>query len=289
MDCGQDEGREGEEVMEKIYERFDFQGLDELLKIRERLPIPERTNTQEVRQIGDRFVNAGQFTIIHSGTRIWQVASADYRLIDHQEVLEKVVANLAELGLDEVRGRVKTWNYGGRMWVECIEPVDFEPLPGDRYNRGFWFKNSYDSSNSLGSGFYALRMICSNGLMAWTREVLVRKIHLGQVKLGDWIRDAIRTMREKELAFEKMIQQAAQVRIEEDLNAVLERLHVGPLVGKKIQRRLESRDGFSAYDLFNAITAFATHDLAEKPLAQENYSRIAQRILVTPEIVVKKK
>ena len=275
--------------MEKIYERFDFQGLDELLKIRERLPIPERTNTQEVREIGGRFVNAGDFSIIHSGTRIWQVASADYRLIDHQQVIDEVVKKLAELGLDDVRGRLKTWNYGGRMWVEIREPEEFEPLPGDRYNHGFWFKNSYDGSNALGSGFYAFRLICSNGAMGWTRELLVRKIHLGVVKLGDWIKQALVEMRAKSSEFERMVQHAAEVRIEGDLKAVLERLEIGPIVGKKIEARLQPTDGITAYDVFNALTAFATHDLSEKPLAQENYNRIAQRILVVPEIVVKQK
>ena len=275
--------------MEKIYERHEFEGLDELLKIRESLPIPERTNTQEVRQIGDRFVNAGDFSIIHSGTRIWQVASADYHLLDHQEVIEQVVAKLAELGLDDVKGKIKTWNYGGRMWIEMTEKKEFEPMPGDRYQQGFWFKNSYDGSNSLASGFYALRMVCTNGLMAWTRELLVRKIHLGQIKLGDWIKSAIQEMRQKDVDFERMIQEAGQVRIEDDMKAVLERLEIGPIVGKKIEARLKPTDGITAYDVFNAVTAFATHDLSEKPLAQENYSRIAQRILVAPELLVKAK
>jgi hypothetical protein len=273
----------------KIYERFNFEGLDELLKIRLNLPIPERMNVQSVAEIGGRFVNAGDFAMIHSDKRIWQVASSDYRLIDHQELIDEVVKKMAELGLDDVRGRVKTWNYGGRMWVEVQEPREFEPLPGDRYNHGFWFKNSYDGSNALGSGFYALRKICTNGMMGWARELLVRKIHLGEVNLGDWIKQAITGMRAKSVEFERMIQHAAELRIEDDLKAVLERLEIGPLVGKKIQARLETHDGFTAYDVFNAVTAYASHDLAEKPLAQENYNRIAQRILVAPEIVVRQK
>lgn len=276
-------------MMEKIYEQHEFEGLDELIKIRESLPIPERTNTQEVRQIGDRFVNARDFSIIHSGTRIWQMASADYRLLDHREVIEQVVAKLAELGLDDVRGRVKTWNYGGRMWIEMTEKKEVEPIPGDRYQQGFWFKNSYDGSNSLGSGFYGLRLVCSNGLMAWTREILARKIHLGEIKLGDWIKSAIQAMRQKNVDFERMIRKSAEVRIEDDLKAVMERLEIGPIVGKKIEARLKPTDRMTAYDVFNAVTAFATHDLSEKPLAQENYNRLAQRILVAPELVLKAK
>jgi len=271
-------------MSEKIYERHEFEGLDELLKIREQLPIPEPVNLE---RFAGQYRNASDFKIVGANGRIWQVASAEYRLLDHQEVIDAVVAKLGELGLDDVRGKVKTWNFGGRMWIEMTEKKEFEPMPGDRYQQGFWFKNSYDGSNSLASGFYGLRLVCSNGLMAWTRELLVRKIHLGQIKLGDWIKTAIQEMRQKNVDFERMIQKAATVRIEDDLKAVLERLEIGPIVGKKIEARLKPSDGITAYDVFNAVTAFATHDLAEKPLAQENYSRIAQRILVAPEIVVK--
>jgi hypothetical protein len=64
----------------------------------------------------------------------------------------------------------------------------------------------------------------------WSRELMVRQIHLGQVKLGDWIKGAILKMREKKTMFEKLIQEAAAARLEISIDEVLKRLDVGPIV-----------------------------------------------------------
>jgi hypothetical protein len=79
-----------------------------------------------------------------------------------------------------------------------------------------------------------------------------------------------------------MIQQAAETRIEEDVNAVLKRLNIGPKVSHKIVERLEHTNNLTMYDLGNALTSYATHELATRPLAREKYEDMARRVMVAP-------
>jgi len=66
---------------------------------------------------------------------------------------------------------------------------------------------------------------------------------------------------------------------------ILKCLDVGPKVFEKLEKRLETRDGITAYDVANAISAYATHELKERPVAAQDYNRFAERILLKPEIL----
>jgi len=95
---------------------------------------------------------------------------------------------------------------------------------------------------------------------------------------------AIRRIREQRPQFEQLIQRAAETRIEEDVNAVLKRLNIGPKVSDKIVGRLERTTDITRYDLVNALTNYATHELRTQPLARERYEDAARRIMVAPTV-----
>jgi len=268
------------------FERLDFNNLDELLRTADRIPEAVSIPLDAYQDLEKSFENSKRFKLVCSGKRIFQVASRFYTVIKHGDVIKSVVSSLAELGLDDMQGDVKTWDYGSRMWITAYTPKEVEPLRGDAYRVGLRFWNSYDGSTSVGAGFGALRMVCSNGMVAWTREMAVTHIHLGIQRVEDWLKDAIKQIREQQTAFEQLIQKAAKLRLQENLEPVLKRIEIGPMVQKKIENRLETSDGLTALDVVNAITWFAAHDLPGKPIAQENYQKLANRILQRPEILV---
>jgi uncharacterized protein YllA (UPF0747 family) len=80
------------------------------------------------------------------------------------------------------------------------------------------------------------------------------------------------------------VQHAAETRIEEDVNEVLKRLNIGPKVSDKIVERLERTSNLTRYDLANALTSYATHELETKPLAREKYEDAARRVMVAPTL-----
>ena len=263
------------------FEKFDFADLDELRKIGPELPKAEKFPLGVELQ----FKNARDFAIVGCADRIWQVASAGYSLVQHETVINSVVSEMATLGLEGLKGHVDTWNHGGRMWIKFVTPKTFEPFAGDKFNHGVWFANSYDGSAAVQGGYYAYRQVCSNGMMGWAREIAARQIHLGIKGITEWLREAIGKIRAKEEIFEKMIQESAQVRLTEDLETVLKRLSVGPKVIEKIGKRLEVDQGVTAYNVANAIAEYATHELKERPVAAQDYNRLAERILLKPEIL----
>jgi len=71
-----------------------------------------------------------------------------------------------------------------------------------------------------------------------------------------------------------------------DVNAVLKRLNIGPKVSDKIFCRLERTNDVTRYDLANALTSCATHELRAKPLAREKYEDAARRIMTAPAMPV---
>jgi hypothetical protein len=263
------------------FSTHEFENLDELLSVAERLPVAETVPL--TRLDGERrWNNSRDYRVICTVDHIWQVAGKNYRVIQHGALIRAVVSQLAELGLDDTRGRVDTWNMQGQIWITALSPQEFQPLAGDTYRDGVLFKNSLDGSSAVTAAYYAWRQVCKNGLHAWTRELAARKIHTGTSSIRNWLRLAIRRIREQRPQFEQLIQRAAETRIEEDVNAVLMRLNIGPKTAHKIVGRLERTSNLTRYDLANALTSYATRELATRPLARERYEDAARRVMVAP-------
>jgi hypothetical protein len=76
----------------------------------------------------------------------------------------------------------------------------------------------------------------------------------------------------------------AQERLDEDVNTVLKRFEIGPKVADKLVAKLERTTDLTKYDLANALTSYATHELRTRPLAREKYEDMARRVMVAPTI-----
>jgi len=262
------------------FSTYEFENLDQLLAVAERLPVAEAVPLTRLAG-ARRWSNSGDYRAICTLDHIWQVAGKNYRVVQHGDLVRAVVSQLAELGLDDTRGRVDTWNMEGRIWITALSPQEFQPIAGDTYRDGVLFGNSIDGSSAVTAAYYAWRQVCKNGLHAWTRELAARKIHTGTSSIRTWLKLAIRHIREQRPQFEQLIQRAAETRIEEDVNEVLKRLNIGPKVSHKIVGRLERTNDLTLYDLANALTSYATHELGTKPLAREKYEDAARRVMVT--------
>jgi len=270
----------------KKYDEMSFDSIERLSKLGENMPLAERVLLSEFDQFRQRFpIDAGRFAAIVTEGRLHQVASNVYDVVQNRDLIRSIVSNFAELGLENYHGKIESWD--GRIWVSMTSSEKREPVPGDPHAYGFRFWNSYDGSTSVGCGFYVLRLICTNGLVAWRREMAQTHIHIGIYDVAKWLRKAIEAVRAQQVSFEAAVQAAALTRIEADLDSVYERLGIGPMVRDKIHRNLDiGVEHRTAYDLMNAITYYASHDLRERPVAADRYMGIARRILENPQLVV---
>lgn len=267
------------------YDEMSFDSIDRLGKLGEQMPVAERVLLSEFDQFRERFpIDAGRFAGIVTEGRLHQVASNVYDVVQNRDLVRSIVSNFAELGLENFSGKIESWD--GRIWVSMTSSEKREPVPGDAHAYGFRFWNSYDGSKSVGCGFYVLRLVCKNGLVAWRREMAQTHIHIGMCDVVKWLRKAIQGVREQQVVFEAAVQAAAFQRIEGDLDSVFERLGIGPIVREKIRRNLDIGTERTAYDLMNAVTYYASHDLRERPVAAERYMGVARRILENPQVVV---
>jgi len=267
--------------LKEKFSTYEFENLDQLLSVAERLPVAETVPLTRL-DGARRWSNSRDYRVICTGDHIWQVAGKHYRVVQHGELVRAVVSQLAEFGLDDTRGRVDAWNMQGRIWITALSSQEFSPLAGDTYRDGVQFENSIDGSSAVTAAYYAWREVCRNGLHAWTRELAARRKHMGTSSIRSWLRLAIRRIREQRPRFEQLIQRAAEMRIEEDVHTVLLQLNIGPKTAHKIVERLERTSNLTRYDLANALTSYATHELATRPLARQKYEDTARRIMVAP-------
>ena len=266
------------------FSTYDFSSLDELLAIADKLPVAETKSLAKFPRATETWRNAGDYKAVFSGDRLWQISGKTYTVIQHAALIKAVTSHLAELGLDSSCGRVDTWNEEGRIWITALSPQEFQPLAGDSYRDGVLFANSYDGSTAVSAAYYAWRKVCQNGLHAWTKEMAAKKIHVGSSSVRNWVRLTIRRIREQRPEFEKIVQRAATERLEEDVSVVLKRFDIGPKVSSRIIERLERNSSPTRYDLANALTNYATHQLATQPLARQRYEDAARRVLVAPTV-----
>ena len=266
------------------FSTYEFSSLDELLAVGDKLPVAETRSLAKVSRATETWRNAGDYKAVFTGDRLWQISGKTYTIVQHAALIKAVVSQLAEFGIDDSHGRVDTWHEEGRIWITVVSPSEFEPISQDPYRDGVLFGNSYDGSTAVSAAYYAWRKVCANGLHAWTKEMAAKKIHVGSSSVRNWVRLAIRRIREQRPEFERPIQRAAQERLDEDVNTVLKRLEIGPKVADKIVGRLERTSNLTRYDLANALTSYATHELGTKPLARERYEDAARRVMVAPTI-----
>ena len=267
--------------MSEKFSTYKFENLNELLAVAERLPAAETVPLTRVDR-ARRWGNSCDYKAICNADHIWQVSGKNYTVVQHAALIKAVVSELAQFGFEASRGRVDTWNAEGRIWITALSPSEFEPITGDSYRDGVLFGNSYDGSTAVSAAYYAWRKVCSNGLHAWTKELAARRIHVGSSSVRNWVRLAIRRIREQRPEFERLVQRAAQERLDENVNTFLKKFEIGPKVAEVLIAKLERTTDITKYDLANALTSYATHELRTRPVAREKYEDIARRVMVAP-------
>ena len=273
--------------------KIKFENLDELNQNINRLPAARAEILPP--EVLKMYANASKFHIIQNTEepfRIHNIVSERYDVVQHADVAKSIVSTFGELGLEEYSGEINWLRYGARLSVKMYQKKPSEvtmPNGREEIRHGIMFWNSYDRSTSVGAGYAGVRIFCTNQMTARRLELRSSKRHVGIEVIAEFMKKAINHIREFQPEFEKMIVEAASSRVEDDIQAVLERLGIGPRAGNKIVEKptLKGKQMYTVYDLYNALTDYASHEIADKPNLSQSYLNLADEILTTPQILVK--
>jgi len=205
--------------------------------------------------------------IINAETgHLFKVASDNYALVTHQEVVDRSRDVVDKLGL-EFKENIRCTKEGGRLYASYIIPtVESAVNVGDDVHLELIFKNSYDGSKAFTVGLRGHRLVCTNGMTVGKDLFRIRAKHSGEIRLDEVIRDAekaINTYTDSVLPYWRELTQIevpyldieSEVRLLSEERVVPEKMVEGVLSSKEIF----GKENPSLWNVFNAFTEYNTH------------------------------
>lgn len=130
-------------------------------------PVVKRPLNQEFPDLGSVREFRNKVCLFnHDRTRIFNVVSSKYNLVEHSLLYDKVRAALGWIIPGDIECKVLTLNHGARARFVFALPETYnqEVTEGDIIKPMLFAQNSYDGAWKLGIGLQALRVVCHNGL-----------------------------------------------------------------------------------------------------------------------------
>lgn len=246
-----------------------------------------------------RQVNKYRFVVNNRTNEDVNVVRSRYAIIQHKDAASMTLAALQSCGIGQT-ARYQVLDLGNRMRMRILFPdvvVDDGSLGG--LHLGMNVSNSYDQSSSFRAELLAWRVVCSNGMIIRHRipGASFSMRHVGSVatgytktveqiakytarieKAGVLLEHIVAEARERQARFQTTRQ------VELTLGAILDRLTAPP----EVVASVPVRENVPYYDLYNAVTAFASHDPGLSPQRREEILVRAERFLLGPrELVIR--
>ncbi|MBN1548479.1 MAG: DUF932 domain-containing protein [Syntrophaceae bacterium] len=201
--------------------------------------------------------------------KLFSIVTKDYRLIRHEEVIDRVEAAILK-NHELTRCQISTdfYNDCGRMRRTYRFPgISVEIDKDDPVNLELHLFNSYDVSWPFIVLLGVFRFVCSNGLVVGKKFMQVRKRHvfgLEKIELEHEISTALKRFRKQAEEWQKWVE---RLLTEASYNQVMEAMRFGKRaeeqIGVKLNRESTDYDdrGFPIITLwafFNVLTWFIT-------------------------------
>jgi hypothetical protein len=219
-----------------------------------------------------QFVEGKRLIIDASTGTQFDVVSDKYKVVFHEDVLSNMLKACPE-ELGEPKIKLTFWKDGARFRATATFPdlADFEVKKGDPVKPRVTFKNSYDRSSYLRFEFGAEQLVCSNGLVAYSKEAETSSKHLGEVNienLSDLIKNKVENFSEQLGIWQTW----AELPIPEDLVIIAKKMPFSPKEQEKLLARPLTNHGgktltglgthATLWDLNSAATQMAKHEIA---------------------------
>lgn len=194
----------------------------------------------------------------HDRTKIFDVVSDRYQVIDHGQAVDRIATGLEEYFHKPVKCDVRSVSGGARISAKFSLPIaPIKIAKGDVSEITLVMRNSYDRGWTFSATLGAFRLICSNGMTIGETFGAIKARHVG-VGEDDDILETLDTIISRapklkevwtEWADHRITYEAAMTLLEDQFPAK----YLEPVLS-------EDRFPRSKWDLYNDLTRFATHD-----------------------------
>ncbi|RME52039.1 DUF932 domain-containing protein, partial [Candidatus Woesearchaeota archaeon] len=226
-------------------------------------------------RMGDREIPTGDFAAIRTdNNRVLATGlSNQYALVQNSDLVNAVRDVFDSHDMGDYRQETFVTNGGSYVNVrfDFGEQKDFKLAKvGDELGMRLVLKNSFDGSVAAGFALGFLRKVCSNGMIALSKEFSFSRRHKGENLSLDGIAEALQKavagFRDEAAKFDLL----ASVPVSEQQgNNILSNLAATPLLSSRVARQIadvwNNRPEYDAtpnlYNVYNAVTAFSTHVL----------------------------
>lgn len=219
------------------------------------------------------------------------IASKKYHIVQHRDVLENLANVLQDLNLS-VRGKIEYFNDGDEMQA-CVLFNDHMLTDDskDGVMLGLRVVNSYNCSKGFRGDIYALRLVCSNGMVLPVFENGVyKRIHVGEFDASEGIATFIKRVIELKPQFQELIEKNIRVELEKETwHKIVEKLVKQKKHRDEILQRINMLESekLTKWDVYNVFTDYVSHtELAR--WATEYFTDMSADILQTPVEVLAK-
>jgi hypothetical protein len=217
------------------------------------------------------------------------VATDGYNLIQHREVVLAVEQTVGNLNIPhDSTIRVD----GHRIFYDINFKHEKLKVLGEEFTCGFRLINSYDKTTGLLILPRLERLVCLNGMV-------IKKLVPGYcIRHNQKIAENFQAIIEKALKqminSDKKLQQMVEVCIGDSVEWQIVDTIMSNLIGRKnhiegIMSKLEHTDRVTRWELYNAITNYATHGEQLKPNVENWLQNKAQRLLDRPLVMYSRK
>lgn len=214
----------------------------------------------------------------HSRTRVFDVVSDKYHVIDHGQALDVMTEAVQDYFSDtHIQANVRSLNGGARIVASFRLPIPSVMVKkGDLTDITLSVRNSYDRSSPFIATLGGLRLVCTNGMKAGTGFGSIKAKHVGTAdpeERDEEIYRALDGMVKGVPRLQELWKEWIDTKITHD-EAV--ELLAGKFPGKYLAPVLDaSRFPRSKWDLYNDLTRFSTHDTKSIQRRMEFDDRIA--------------
>lgn len=208
---------------------------------------------------------------------ILHVASPDYTILHHEEVVDKARETLTRLGLAWEEDFTATLN-GARLHAQFIIPsVQVDIGVGDVVNLRGIFGNSYNGTKSAVFDLGGYRLVCSNGMVVGKSLFRTRRKHVGEMDTdammaevekailtySDVVAPYWRSLREMEIPM-VTLEEAVSTAVEDK---VLPAKFSG-LALEAAQREAGKDNPLNLWNVLNGFTEVTTHQVQPRSYAR---------------------
>ena len=212
------------------------------------------------------------------------IAAKDYCVIQHKYAIQTVVEALSSLGI-KATASLKTSRHGIHVDFDFPE-MGFELHEvGESFTSGMRVINDYSRSGGLTIAPRVTRLVCSNGMIV-TEAVQSRKVKYSeelQITLEGTIDKLIKDIISADQRLSDMVSSCMMDSVEGmTMKLLLKQLFKSKIHRENIFQRFDhNKKELSRWDLYNAVTNYATHDERLTPHVESYLQSKASEVMKT--------